>query len=540
VAEENLVADRYLLTGSATHGAQAHVYAASDTVLGRKVALKISRGRRADGRIDFGSMLSREAKVIASLSHPNVVAIFDCFHLNDRFAFVMPFFDGDLTLAIAHRSDIDYQSDIVPIFQSVAVALDFCADKGIAHRDIKPGNVLVGPGGHGVLCDFGVSGRMDKQEDWEKLYGTEPYLSPEVLLYDSIPELKDPEFRRAYDQFGFGVTVYQALTGRLPFEASESPFPSTTAERLILREKFAPCHFVNQRLLASVNDIVSKMLSIDPRARFPSNADAVEALRSAFAGHVQGAKNVFISYNHTDRPYAERVVKALKQKLSGEIYWDRLLTAGLDWDDQIEVAMIDAEFMIVLLSEAAVASDEVRSEWHYWIGHLRRPLLSIVLDECRVPYRLFRLHHLIPDSPTWWEDEALGTMLANQISEAMEATRRRRPTRGWDEKNGKADASDAQASATNLQDDVEAFDDYPHLADFEEVESPQYAERGFAVPTAVVDDLYAEPQLTRLGDEINDLDTQVGRNISTFVYRNPPPVRDTMVTRLRRYVRGLI
>jgi hypothetical protein len=394
--DDRLLADRYKLTGDRHVGRQGTILHALDTLLGRKVAIKLGRSGEDQDSIVQRAMLIREAKYLARFEHPNIVSLFDFFQLRDAVGFVMPYLGANLAQTVARHKDLDIPS-ILSVLRNVAQALDFCAERGVAHRDVKPANILIGPDATAFLCDFGIAAEFGSADHWDGVVGTEPFIAPEGFLGAHEDPRRQQSSRRRYDQFGLGVTIYQVLTGRIPFGNAETGGDrkdTCTALQLIKRKSFPPCHILNEKLPRTVNDVVARMISVDPEDRYPTNVEAIAALDRAAAGYASGPQRVFLSYARAERAIAEELGRHL-QECGLQVWWDRALVAGVDWSDQIEEAMESSDLMIVVLSPNSAYSSEVKLEWGYWLDALQRPLISLVVEDCRIPYRLFSHQHLI-------------------------------------------------------------------------------------------------------------------------------------------------
>jgi serine/threonine protein kinase len=387
-----IIANRYRLTGKESGAGK--ILHALDTWLDRNVAIKV-RGWGDDDSSASRASLVREAKYLARFQHSNIVTLYDFFQLGNSVGMVMPYFEGSLVTTYRKTVGKNLRSS-VRLFESIANAVDYCGSQGIAHRDIKPGNVLIGKNSGAFLCDFGLAAEFESKDHWNRPIGTEPYIPPESFLRDQEDLTRASKARQFYDQFALGVTIYQVLTGYLPFggnSAADDRKARCTGYQLLKHNRFAPCHYLNEQLPRTVNPVIERMLSVDPRDRFPCNSDAVKALSDAFSGSVAGQRKVFISYAHADTPLVRDLARALtKKKL--KVWWDRHLLPGSDWEQQIEEAMFDSDFMLVVLSRDFNLSEEAKMEWRYWLDCLKRPIVSVVIDDCIIPYRLYPQQHV--------------------------------------------------------------------------------------------------------------------------------------------------
>jgi serine/threonine-protein kinase len=200
---------RYRIVRKLGTGGMANVYLAEDEVLGRRVAIKILNDRHA-GDDQFVERFRREAKNAASLSHPNIVSIYDRGEAEGTYYIAMEYLDGrSLKELIVARGPapvnvaIDYARQIL-------AALRFAHRHGIVHRDIKPHNVLVDAEGRLKVTDFGIARAGTSQmTEAGSIIGTAQYLSPE--------QAKGAPVDQTSDLYSVGVVLYELLTGAVPF-----------------------------------------------------------------------------------------------------------------------------------------------------------------------------------------------------------------------------------------------------------------------------------------------------------------------------------
>jgi len=172
---------------------------AEDTALQRPVALKLAREELVRDKPHYRKLFLKEARHLALLEHPNVVPLYEYGEAATGPVLVLRYVENDLS-RYARKQAEDLAQGIATIAHDLAASLDHCARNGIAHRDLKPDNVLVDKNGHAYLTDFGLAARFDDAEKWQEPVGTRPFLSPEQLLGDrvtSCPRLpRAPTIRR--------------------------------------------------------------------------------------------------------------------------------------------------------------------------------------------------------------------------------------------------------------------------------------------------------------------------------------------------------
>ncbi len=272
---------RYQLISVVGSGGMAQVYKARDNVLGRIVAVKLLREQyTGDGQ--FVVRFRREAQAAANLAHPNIVNVYDVGQDGDLHYIVMEYVAGASLKEVITSAAPFPANKAATIAIQILAGLEYAHRNGLIHRDIKPQNVMIGPDGTVKVTDFGIAKSVSDLGLTEAglALGTAHYFSPE--------QAKGERVVPASDIYAVGVTMYEMLTGKLPFESdsimglaykhiSEPPKP--------IRELIPS---VPPRLEA----IVMKALSKDPTERFASAAEMEKALRAMLAGGQQQTTEV--------------------------------------------------------------------------------------------------------------------------------------------------------------------------------------------------------------------------------------------------------
>jgi eukaryotic-like serine/threonine-protein kinase len=269
----------YRVVGKLGVGGMGVVYDAEDTRLPRRVALKFL-SQELVGDPEASRRLQREAETIALLNHPNICTIFEIDeHEGSRFI-AMERVDGvNLKLHMTRTTLSD--GEIIEIARQVAGALEAAHDKGIVHRDIKPGNIMVGSGGMVKVLDFGLARRFRMPDTGEILLhgstipgrplGTANYMAPERIAQGPL----DPRS----DLFSLGVVIYETATGRLPF-AGASPFETVTN---ILDKDLTPMRDLAPQRSTALGAVVTRLLAKRGDERYQSAADLHAALEAVNA-----------------------------------------------------------------------------------------------------------------------------------------------------------------------------------------------------------------------------------------------------------------
>ena len=262
----DVLADRYRLDEPIAAGGMGEVWQANDTVLARKVAVKVVPAGDPATQMRF----RREAQAMAALSHPGIVDVYDYGETGDgdHAYLVMALVAGEPLadrLGAAGRLDAD---ETMAIVAQAARALHAAHSAGIVHRDVKPANLLVQGDGTVVLVDFGIaqSAGSTSLTGVHEVVGTAAYISPEQVS-------KRPT-GPATDVYALGVVAYQCLAGHPPFPGDN---PIAVAQRHIEDEP-PP---LPAEVPAAVQDLVTTAMAKDPGHRFPSAAAMAEAAETA-------------------------------------------------------------------------------------------------------------------------------------------------------------------------------------------------------------------------------------------------------------------
>lgn len=204
---------QYQITGTLGEGGMSRVFKAFDMHLGREVALKVlHQSLSRDGALT--AMFEREAKLTASILHPNVVKVFTVGNEDGFFFIAMELVDAtSLEQVIASSGELP-EKEVLHVAHDVVAGLKAAHDEGLIHRDIKPGNMLVTGDGTSKLVDFGLAVQQGGDDESEDLWATPYYVPPEKLEGEMDTYLGDI--------YSLGATLYHAITGKPPFEANTS------------------------------------------------------------------------------------------------------------------------------------------------------------------------------------------------------------------------------------------------------------------------------------------------------------------------------
>ncbi len=249
--------NRYKIIKEIGRGGMAIVYSAQDTLLERRVALKMLRPEyKSDA--EFIDKFRQEARAVARLSHPNVVSIFDIVVDEERIYLVMEIVEGkNLKDIIKERTKLSIVESL-EIARQIAAALSVAHDNQIVHCDIKPHNIILTEEMEVKVTDFGIARAVSNStvRVTETVVGSAHYFSPE--------QAKGGEIKAYSDIYSLGVVLYEMTTGELPFHG-ESPI--SVALKHIQQKPVEPSQ-INKDIPEEVNDLIMKAIAKEPAERF--------------------------------------------------------------------------------------------------------------------------------------------------------------------------------------------------------------------------------------------------------------------------------
>ena len=274
-----VLSGRYEIEDRLGSGGMSNVHRATDRILERTVAVKILAEHLSDDE-RFVARFRREALAVAKLIHPNIVQVYDTGIDEGRHYIVMEFVEGRSGAQILQRQGPIEPETAAEVGMQACAGLDYAHRRGIIHRDVKPGNLMVvgGPVGGGEmtvkLTDFGIARAMEQTRITQvgSVVGTAAYLAPE--------QVRGEEATPATDVYALGVVVYQFLTGRLPYEGS------SLAELAVRQqnERPLPPSTYDESVPETLGSAVLRALEGDPARRYGSAGELAQGLQLGLEG----------------------------------------------------------------------------------------------------------------------------------------------------------------------------------------------------------------------------------------------------------------
>ena len=257
-----IVKERYEIVEILGEGGMAFVYKARDKQLQRDVAIKTLKPNYVNQE-KFVDRFRREAQTAANLNHPNIVQIFD-WGIDDEPYFVMEYIEGNTLTSIISSNRTVGLNDILYIGSQVANGLKEAHKRGLVHRDIKPGNIMITPDGKVKVTDFGIVSLQNEESDITKtgaVLGTASYISPEQA------QGKPVSFES--DLYSLGTVLYELIVGKPPF-VGDSPIATATKH---LTDKPDKLSNFRKDIPKALENAILKLLEKRPSDRFKSAED---------------------------------------------------------------------------------------------------------------------------------------------------------------------------------------------------------------------------------------------------------------------------
>jgi eukaryotic-like serine/threonine-protein kinase len=257
------IVGKYKILSTIGSGGFGTVFLADDTWIDKKVALKVPHKQN----LDFGELL-REPRLLASLSHPNIVTILTAEKQENVFFIVMEYVPGETLESVIMRDGALDMARALDYTCQICNAVDHAHKAGVLHRDLRPSNVLVGDNGLLKVADFGTSRFLEIAAHGTTVIGSPPYMAPEQFHGKAV---------FASDVYSLGVTMYQMLTGMLPYD---TPSPQDL-DKLMKGDFVSPPRTKNPKIPKALNDIIMKAMSPDIHSRYQRASELLEEVLAA-------------------------------------------------------------------------------------------------------------------------------------------------------------------------------------------------------------------------------------------------------------------
>ena len=298
IVKGSKINDRYEIIRILGEGGMANVYLANDTILNRKVAVKVLRGDLASDE-KFVRRFQREALSASSLSHPNIVEIYDVGEDDGNFYIVMEYIDGrNLKQLIKKREKLSVP-EVIDIMKQLTDGISHAHDLFIIHRDIKPQNMLILDNGLIKITDFGIAIALNSTQltQTNSVMGSVHYLPPEQAAG------KGATVRG--DIYSLGIMMYEMITGKLPFRGDN-------AVEIALKQMKEPIPSVrstDSSIPQSVENIILRACAKNPKNRYASAKDMYNDLSDCLDSDNKNVKKVNYLYPEFDEAEVKEQAK---------------------------------------------------------------------------------------------------------------------------------------------------------------------------------------------------------------------------------------
>jgi len=294
---------RYEIVKTIGEGGMANVYLANDTILDRKVAVKVLRGDlSADDK--FIRRFEREALSVSNLSHPNIVEVYDVGVEDGSHYIVMEYIEGKTLKQLLKKRESLTLSEVIDIMTQLTDGIAHAHDSYIIHRDIKPQNIMIEDDGRIKITDFGIAMALNATQvtQTNSVMGSVHYLPPEQASGKSAT-IKS-------DIYSLGIMMYELLTGNVPFKGDNA----VEIALKHMKEKIPSIRKQDPSIPQSVENIILKACAKNPRNRYDSAKEMHEDLITCLNEEHQNDKKITFEYPENDLDSTTPIEKPKSKK----------------------------------------------------------------------------------------------------------------------------------------------------------------------------------------------------------------------------------
>ena len=348
IAKGQKISDRYQIIKSIGEGGMANVYLAYDTILERNVAVKVLRGDLANDE-KFVRRFQREALQASSLSHPNIVEVYDVGEDNGEYYIVMEYVEGKHLKGLLKKRGKLTIPEVVDIMIQVTSGLTVAHDSYIIHRDIKPQNIMILDNGLVKLTDFGIALAMNSTQltQTNSVMGSVHYLPPEGASGKGATLQSDI--------YSLGILMYELLTGKLPFRGE-------TAVEIALKQLKEPMPSIRKEIPdipQSIENIILRATAKNPKNRYADAREMHDALLTCLDESRKNEIKISLKYPEIDLDDGKMLKlknENLTKKESDEIIAKRITQKDINKNQNKSIVILLSIFtgIVVLITSIVV------------------------------------------------------------------------------------------------------------------------------------------------------------------------------------------
>ena len=289
----NTTIGKYKIIRLIGEGGMASVYEAEHEMLGTKVAIKVLNPILS-ANDEIKERFRNEAKLMASLNHPNITKVIDFDEQPQQLSIVMEFLNGEDLNDIIKKNGTLSEKEIINCFSQSLSAFQYAHEKGIVHRDIKPSNIFILPNGQVKILDFGIAKLFGTGNDMTHTgtqMGTPIYMSPEQVKADKSIDHRS-------DIYSLGVTMFYAINGKPPYDGH-----TTSQFDIFNKIVYDPLPEIGRN--SYLNDLVKKACTKDRNQRFQYCQEWIDALNNKEATPIHTADKTVVEVPATDKTFVE-------------------------------------------------------------------------------------------------------------------------------------------------------------------------------------------------------------------------------------------
>lgn len=348
IAKGQKISDRYQIIKSIGEGGMANVYLAYDTILERNVAVKVLRGDLANDE-KFVRRFQREALQASSLSHPNIVEVYDVGEDNGEYYIVMEYIEGKHLKGLLKKRGKLTIPEVVDIMIQVTSGLTVAHDSYIIHRDIKPQNIMILDNGLVKLTDFGIALAMNSTQltQTNSVMGSVHYLPPEGASGKGATLQSDI--------YSLGILMYELLTGKLPFRGE-------TAVEIALKQLKEPMPSIRKEIPdipQSIENIILRATAKNPKNRYADAREMHDDLLTCLDESRKNEIKISLKYPEIDLDDGKMLKlknENLTKKESDEIIAKRITQKDINKNQNKSIVILLSIFtgIVVLITSIVV------------------------------------------------------------------------------------------------------------------------------------------------------------------------------------------